>query len=117
MAHRWQGSGSDLKLWRKLQDQNPLGGRSSGIDYKYLKVLQPLDFDSVSGSTYKGEKEAYEFNYSYAHNRNHPIWWVEFPVASAMAAIVPIYGMNSNGPNRRLHSTETISRHTHLPTS
>ncbi|KAH0457723.1 hypothetical protein IEQ34_013038 [Dendrobium chrysotoxum] len=50
---RWkghnQGSGSDLELWRKLQDQNPLGGRSSGIDCKYLKVLQPLDFNSDSG--------------------------------------------------------------------
>ncbi|KAH0463312.1 hypothetical protein IEQ34_007894 [Dendrobium chrysotoxum] len=44
-----QGSGSDLELWRKLQDQNPLGGRSSGMDCKYLKVLQPLDFNPVSG--------------------------------------------------------------------
>ncbi|KAH0459054.1 hypothetical protein IEQ34_011868 [Dendrobium chrysotoxum] len=43
------GSGSDLGLWRKLQDQNPLGGRSSGMDCKYLKVLQPLDFNPVSG--------------------------------------------------------------------
>ncbi|KAH0463324.1 hypothetical protein IEQ34_007906 [Dendrobium chrysotoxum] len=44
-----QGSGSDLGLWRKLKGQDPLDGSSSGIDCKYLKVLQPLDFNSVSG--------------------------------------------------------------------
>ncbi|KAH0460327.1 hypothetical protein IEQ34_010990 [Dendrobium chrysotoxum] len=45
---RWsQGSGSDLKVWRRLQGQDPLGDRSSGMDCKYLKVLQPLDFNPI----------------------------------------------------------------------
>ncbi|KAH0467470.1 hypothetical protein IEQ34_004708 [Dendrobium chrysotoxum] len=49
-VNQYYGSGGGWRLWRKLQGQNPLGGRSSGIDCKYLKVLQPLDFNSVSGA-------------------------------------------------------------------
>ncbi|KAH0466256.1 hypothetical protein IEQ34_006359 [Dendrobium chrysotoxum] len=40
-------SGSDLELCRKLQDQNPLGGRFSDIDCKYLK--NDMDYSLVFG--------------------------------------------------------------------
>ncbi|KAH0464358.1 hypothetical protein IEQ34_007144 [Dendrobium chrysotoxum] len=55
-----RGFGSDLRVWRRLQGQDPLCGKSSGIDCKYLKVLQPLDFNSVSRSKKAWNKETEE---------------------------------------------------------